>query len=198
MAMQRPPGVVDLDEERWIRSALGGDVSAFNQLVERYQTLAYNVAYRTLGHPEDAADATQEAFFSAFRALAEFRGGSFKSWLLRIVVNACYDTRRRAQRRPSTSMDALVEEYDEAPWPDTHAEDPEGTMLSHEALETIASALHQLPDEQRMAIVLVDVQGLSYEEAADVLSCAIGTIRSRLARGRARVRDLLVATGNFP
>jgi RNA polymerase sigma factor (sigma-70 family) len=198
MAMQRPETTVDLDEERWIRAAQQGDVSAFNQLVERYQTLAYNVAYRTLGHAEDAADATQEGFFSAFRALADFRGGSFKSWLLRIVVNACYDTRRRAQRRPSTSMDAMVEDYDEAPWPDPHAEDPEGTALSHEALANITAALQQLPEEQRMAIVLVDVQGLSYEEAADVLSCAIGTIRSRLARGRARVRELLVASGNFP
>jgi RNA polymerase sigma-70 factor, ECF subfamily len=196
MGMERPD--LDRDEDRWIRAAQRGDVSAFNQLVERYQTLAFNVAYRTIGNPEDAADATQEAFFSAFRALADFRGGSFKSWLLRIVVNACYDTRRRAQRRPSTSMEALVEEYEEAPWSDPLAEDPEGTTLSHEALDTIAGALQQLPDEQRMAIVLVDVQGLSYEEAADVLNCAIGTIRSRLARGRARVRDLLVASGNFP
>ena len=198
MEKQRTEAVIDLDEERWIRSAQQGDVSAFNQLVERYQSLAYNVAYRTLGQAEDAADATQEAFLSAFRALADFRGGMFKSWLLRIVVNACYDARRRTQRRPSTSMDALVETFDEAPWPDPHAEDPEGTALSHETLATIAAALQQLPEEQRMAIVLVDIQGLSYEEAADVLSCAIGTIRSRLARGRARVRDLLVASGNFP
>jgi RNA polymerase sigma-70 factor (ECF subfamily) len=186
-----------LDEERWVRAARQGDVDAFNQLVERYETIAYSVALRAVGNAEDAADATQEAFISAFRAIAEFRGGSFKSWLLRIVVNACHDLHRRQQRRPATSMDALVEEAGEAPWPDPGALDPETVVLTHETRRVVEAALAELPDEQRIAIVLVDVQELSYEEAADVMGCAVGTIRSRLARGRARVRDRLLATGNL-
>jgi RNA polymerase sigma-70 factor (ECF subfamily) len=186
-----------LDEERWVRAARQGDVDAFNRLVERYETTAYNVALRTIGSPEDAADATQEAFLSAYRAMAEFRGGSFKAWLLRIVINACHDLSRRQRRRPATSMDALVEETGEAPWSDPGAPDPEAIVLSREMRSVIEQVLAELPDEQRIAIVLVDLQELSYEEAAEAMGCAVGTIRSRLARGRARVRDRLLATGNL-
>ncbi len=185
-----------LDEERWVRAAREGDVEAFNQLVERYETAAYNVALRAVGNPEDAADATQEAFLSAFRAIGELRG-SFKPWLLRIVLNACHDLHRRQQRRPATSMDALVEEAGEAPWADPGTPDPEAIMLSHETRQVIEQVLEALSEEQRLAIVLVDLQELSYEEAAEAMGCAVGTIRSRLARGRARVRDRLLATGNL-
>jgi RNA polymerase sigma-70 factor (ECF subfamily) len=190
--------IVLLDEQRWIRGAQRGDLEAFNQLVERYQALAYNVAFRTLGHPEDASDATQDAFFSAFRAIADFRGGSFKAWLLRIVVNACHDARRRAQRRPASSMDALVEDLGEAPWADERAPDPEGVALTAEVRDAIERALEELPEDQRLTLVLVDMQGLSYEEAAASMECPIGTVRSRLARARARVRDHLLESGNFP
>ena len=189
--------VVRLDEQRWIRAAQQGDVSAFNQLVERYQGLAYNVAYRTLGHAEDAADATQEALLSAFRAIGDYRGGSFKGWLLRIVVNASYDARRRGRRRAASSMDAIVEELGEAPWADEHALDPADVVLSGETRRAIEQALDQLPDDQRIALVLVDMQSLSYEEAALAMDCPVGTIRSRLARARARVREHLVASGNL-
>ncbi len=186
-----------LDEERWVRAAREGDLEAFNHLVERYETAAYNVALRAVGNPEDAADATQEAFLSAFRAIGELRGGSFKPWLLRIVLNACHDLHRRQQRRPTTSMDALVEEAGEAPWADPAAPDPEGIVLTQEARQVIEQVLAALPEEQRLAIVLVDLQELSYEEAAEAMGCAVGTIRSRLARGRARLRDRLLATGNL-
>ncbi len=186
-----------LDEERWVRAARQGDADAFNQLVERYETVAYNVALRAVGNAEDAADATQEAFISAYRAIAEFRGGSFKAWLLRIVVNACHDQHRRQQRRPATSMDAMVEEAGEAPWADPDAPDPEAIVLTKETRRIIEAVLAELPDEQRIAIALVDMQDLSYEEAAEAMRCAVGTIRSRLARGRARVREQLLATGNL-
>lgn len=186
-----------LEEERWIRRARGGDVDAFNQLVDCYQAVAYTVALRFLRQREDAADATQEAFLSAYRALSTFRGGSFKGWLLRIVVNACHDALRRAKRRPASSMDEIVDLLGEAPWPDPDGEDPEQEALSAETRAVIERALSALPDEQRLAIELVDVQGLSYEEAAVALECAVGTIRSRLARGRARARDALLADGNL-
>jgi RNA polymerase sigma-70 factor (ECF subfamily) len=188
--------LVILSEERWIRAAQRGDVEAFNSLVDAYQSVAYAVALRTLGHADDAADATQEAFVSAYRSIGGFRGGSFKAWLLRIVVNACHDLRRYSRRRPATSLDLIVEEAGEAPWVDERAPDPESITLSAETRLAIERALAALPEEQRLAIVLVDMQGLSYEEAAEAMACAVGTVRSRLARGRARARDELRALGN--
>ena len=189
--------VVQIEEARWMRSAQQGSADAFNRLIERHQTYLFNVAYRVLGNSEDAADATQEAFLSAFRAVRDFRGGSLRGWLTRIVVNACYDSRRSTRRRPAASMDAIVEEVGEAPWPDPHADDPEQLALSRDSLAQIEAALGELPMEQRIVVVLVDVQGLSYEEAANAMDCAVGTIRSRLSRARAELRDVLRAGGNF-
>jgi RNA polymerase sigma factor (sigma-70 family) len=185
------------DEEVWIESAQAGEIESFNRLVERHQVAAYNVAYRTLRNADDAADATQDAFISAFRAIASFHGASFRAWLLRIVLNACYDARRRSARRPASSMEALAEQVGELPWADERAPDPEAALLSREARAAIERALAALPEDQRVAIVLVDIQGLAYEEAAEALDCPIGTVRSRLARGRARVRDELHAAGNL-
>src|SRR5438045_3187265 len=106
----------DLDAlESALHAAQRGEVAAFNTLVQVYQRQVYNVCYRTLGHADDAADATQDAFLSAFRGLKTFRGppNGFKAWLLRVAVNACYDQLRRRQRRPSESLDALSEESDD-------------------------------------------------------------------------------------
>ena len=189
--------MVQLDEERWLLAAREGDLDAFNCLVERYQAAAYTVALHTLRDPDQAADATQDAFISAYRAIGQQRGGSFRGWLMRIVVNACLDLRRREKRRPASSLEAVVEQIGEAPWADAASENPESIALSRETAEAIQAALAELPEEQRLAIVLVDVQGFSYEEAAQALGCAVGTVRSRLARGRLRVRDLLVQQGNL-
>ena len=186
-----------LDEERWLRAARDGDQDAFQRLVERYEVAAFNVAFQTLHSRDEAADATQDAFLSAYRSLGQFRGGSFRAWLMRIVVNACLDLLRRAKRRPTSSLDALVEQIGEAPWADPADNDPERIALSRERHATIQTALAALPDEQRLAIVLVDIQGFSYEEAAQALNCAVGTVRSRLARGRMRVRDRLLEDGNL-
>jgi len=186
-----------IDEQPWIEAAQRGDVQAFNNLVELHQTAAFNVAVRTLRNADDAADATQEAFLSAFRMIRTLRGTSFRAWLFRIVVNACYDARRHSSRRPTSSIDALAEELGELPLADERALDPERAILSNETRAAIERALAALPEEQRLAIVLVDVQGLSYDEAAEALACPIGTVRSRLARGRARLRDELIAAGTF-
>jgi RNA polymerase sigma-70 factor (ECF subfamily) len=182
-------------DDALVERARGGNVQAFNGLVERYQGLAYSVAYRALGDPEAAADATQDAFLAAFSGLRSFRGGSFKAWLLRIVTNACFDVGRRAQRRPSSSLDHLIEERGETA--SDHIVDPdpqpEGEALRAEQLEEIQGALLQLPFDQRTAVVLSDLHGLSYDEIAEATSVSLGTVKSRIARGRGKLRELLRA-----
>lgn len=185
-------------EAVWVEAARRGDLAAFNQLVLAYQSLVYNVAYRTLGNADDAADVTQEAFFSAYRSIGEFRGGAFRSWLLRIVVNACYDLLRRRRRRPADSLEALADEEDGPVAVPDSAPGPERLALDAETAAAIQQGLLLLPEEQRLVVVLCDVQGLSYEEAAEATGAAIGTIKSRLSRGRARLRDYLVARGELP
>lgn len=185
-------------ESRALEAAQRGDVSAFNELVLAYQTTVYNVALRTLGHSEDAADATQDAFLAAYRALAEFRGGSFKAWLLRITVNTCYDLLRRKQRRPSTSLEVIVDESGDSPRLADKQVGPERAALAAETVSVVEQALLLLPDDQRTIVVLCDVQGMSYEEAAEIEGVALGTVKSRLSRARARLRELLIERGELP
>jgi RNA polymerase sigma-70 factor (ECF subfamily) len=189
------PGVA---ESRALEAAQRGDMGAFNDLVLLYQGSVYNVAMRTLGHPEDAADATQETFLAAYRAIREFRGGSLKAWLLRIAVNTCYDLLRRRQRRPSTSLDVMVEESgDQTGFADRQL-GPERSALAAETVSVVEQGLLTLPDDQRIIVVLCDVQGLSYEEAAEAEGVALGTVKSRLSRARARLRQFLVERGELP
>ncbi len=180
-----------MDEEALIAAARRGDAQAFNKLVLAYQTLAYNVAYRTLHDPDDAADATQKAFISAFQALPSFRGGSFKAWLLRIVTNACYDDLRRRKRRPTTSLDDMAVDPDHSPMLIDEDESPEDHAIRRALGRAIQSGLDELPDHQRVVLVLSDIQGLSYEEIAEVTGTSLGTVKSRLSRGRSRLRDYL-------
>jgi RNA polymerase sigma-70 factor (ECF subfamily) len=183
-----------MDEPTLITAARRGDVRAFNRLVLSYQSLAYNVAFRILGDPDAAADATQEAFLSAFKALRDYRGGSFKAWLLRIVTNACYDHLRFKQRRPSTPLEELLdEEADGEPsFFVDQAEGPENHALRRELGEVIQQAILTLPPDQRTTLVLSDIQGLSYDEIAEVTQANLGTVKSRLSRARARLRDHLL------
>ncbi len=185
-------------ESRALEAAQRGDTAAFNELVLIYQTSVYNVALRTLGHSEDAADATQETFIAAYRAIREFRGGSFKAWLLRIAVNTCYDLLRRRQRRPSTSLDVIVDESgDQTEFADRRV-GPERAALASETVSVVEQGLATLPDDQRIIVVLCDVQGLSYEEAAEVEGVALGTVKSRLSRARSRLRQFLIERGELP
>jgi RNA polymerase sigma-70 factor (ECF subfamily) len=184
-------GAAFMDEEALIAAARRGDAQAFNKLILAYQTLAYNVAYRVLHDADDAADATQEAFVSAFRALPRFRGGSFKAWLLRIVTNACYDDLRRRKRRPASSLDDMVVDPDHSPMLIDENESPEEHAMRQALGGAIQSGLDELPDHQRMTLILSDIQGLSYEEIAEVTGVSLGTVKSRLSRGRSRLRDYL-------
>ena len=181
-----------MDEQALITSARKGDVRAFNQLVMLYQSMVYNVAVRVLGDPDAAADATQDAFLSAFKAMGRFRGGSFKAWLLRIVTNACYDQLRVKQRRPTSSLDDLPVESDHTPYLHDPAEKPDEFVERQELNHMIQVAISTLPVEQRVVVVLYDVQGLSYQEIAQATGLSLGTVKSRLSRRRAKLRNYLV------
>ncbi|MBI2863726.1 MAG: sigma-70 family RNA polymerase sigma factor [Chloroflexi bacterium] len=181
-----------MDEQALVRGSKSGDVQAFNCLVEVYQSRVYNLSLRLLGNPEGAADATQETFVSAFQGIGKFRDGNFKAWLLRIATNACHDQLRAYKRRPTTSLDSLMDDPENpVDFPD-HEESPEDHALRQELAQAIQSGLSVLPFDQRVAVVLSDVQGHSYEEIATITNSSLGTVKSRLSRGRARMRDFLL------
>ncbi len=181
-----------MDEGELIQAAQRGELSAFNQLVLTYQGLAYNVAYRVLGDPDAAADATQDGFLKAYRALRNFRGGSFKSWLLRIVTNTCYDRLRAQKRRPTSSLEDMAVDPEHAARLVYDGEDPEEYALRQELSALIQEGIQRLPEDQRITLVLADIEGLSYQEIAEVTGVQLGTVKSRLSRGRARLRDYLL------
>lgn len=174
-----------------IKASAKGNVEAFNQLVLTYQQLVYNVAYRMLSDPEDAADATQDAFVSAFRSIKTFRDGSFKAWLLKIATNACYDRLRSRKRRPAISLESVMDDGETTFDPPDPAVGPEDLALKREVLQLIQHGLDRLPEDQRLVVILSDVQGLSYEEIAEATGANLGTVKSRLSRGRAAMRDFL-------
>ncbi len=182
-----------MDEATLIQDAQQGDVNAYNTLVLHYQSQAYNVAYRIMGDDAAAADATQEAFISAFRHIRRFRGGSFRAWLLRIVTNACYDELRRLKRRPQASLEAMLVE-DEAPDSPfaSQSPSPEHHTQQMELQSAIDECLRGLSEDHRLVAVLSDVEGYSYAEIAQAADCAVGTVKSRLSRARAQMRDCLM------
>jgi RNA polymerase sigma-70 factor (ECF subfamily) len=181
-----------MDESDLIQAAKRGDVESFNQIVLTYQDVAYTVAYRIMGEPAAAADATQEAFISAYQKLHQFRGESLKPWLMRIVTNACYDELRRRQRRPATSLDVL---HDVQPMPGlalhSPQENPEQHAERNELSDAIQDCINDLPDDQRVIAVLSDVEGYVYQEIASITGLPLGTVKSRLSRARNRLRDCL-------
>jgi RNA polymerase sigma-70 factor, ECF subfamily len=183
-----------MDEPALIRDAQHGDLEAFNSLVLAYQAMLYNTALRILGDEELAADATQEAFLSAFRALNSYRGGSFKAWLMRTVTNACYDELRRKKRRPTTPLEpdsSEGEDMDTPRWLADPSAGPEQEFDKAELEHAIQHCLDNLPTEFRTVVVLADIQGLDYSEVARAARVPLGTIKSRLARARLRLRECL-------
>ena len=177
------------DESAVIARAAGGDRTAFTQLMEHYQSACYGLAWRLLGDADQAADATQDAFINAYRAMASYRGGIFRSWLLRITANASYDILRRQQRRPTTPLPDPEEGAPELP--DVAAVNPVAEATRSEMYRHLELALARLPEDQRTAIVLCDVYGMDYNEVAAMTQSALGTVKSRIHRGRLRLRELL-------
>ncbi len=193
MEDRRPTAAVDDPVQRrdliLIERARDGDLSAFNDLVELYQDQLFALVARMVPDRDQASDAVQEAFFSAYRNLAGFRGGSVKSWLNRICVNAAMDAQRARKRRPVQPYP----EFEDDSWqPPTGEEaDPERIVLTAERSHVLSAALARITDDQRAAIVLFDVQGYDYAEIAEMTGVSLGTVKSRIHRGRLALRGLL-------
>ncbi len=172
-----------------VERARGGDLAAFNELVEAYQDYLFALVVRIVGDRDAAADAVQEAFFSAYRNLGRFRGDVFRGWLTRIAVNAATDVLRHRKRRPADPFP----EWEDEDWQPraTESTDPEHEATRRARGRALAAALQQLTEEQRAAIVLYDVEGFDYQEIADMTGVSLGTVKSRIHRGRLALRDLL-------
>jgi RNA polymerase sigma-70 factor (ECF subfamily) len=183
-----------MDENALIHDAQHGDLDAFNTLVLHYQDCLFNTALRILGDEDQAADAAQEAFISAFRSITSFRGGSFKAWLMRTVTNACYDELRRKKRRPTTPLEPETDDGEEMETPRWLADPsltPEQAAEVDEVEHAIQHCLDALPTDFRAVVVLADIQGMNYSEVAASVRVPLGTIKSRLARARLRLRECL-------
>lgn len=180
-----------MDQTELIQFAQYGDLEAFNQLVLTYQNRIFNTAVRLLGDEDSAADAAQNAFILAYRHLKNFRGGCFDSWLLRILKNVCYDELRRQKRQftlPIEPVNDEGDEFDNSIWLADFSQDPAARVESTDLTQAIKTCLKALTPEYRMVLILVDIDGLDYTEAAAVIGVPIGTIKSRLARARLRLR----------
>jgi len=194
--MPDPPD--EMIERQLIARSQRGDVAAFNELVTLHQQVVYAVVYRMLGDEQAAADITQEAFFAAYRHISGFRGRSFRAWLLRIASNAAIDIWRKRQRHPTISMELMAENDDQPPCdaPATLSNlgqtvNPEEIVVGNELRALIQRGLGMLPPDQRLAVILRDIQGLSYEEIVAVTATNLGTVKSRIARGRSNLRAFL-------
>lgn len=196
-----PPRRPEYDEQALITAAQRGHLPSFNQIILHNQGLAYNVAYRIMGDADGAADATQDAFVKAYQRINQYRGGSFKAWLLRIITNTCYDALRARKRRPTVSLENEVDGEESDPDYDPRlmdtAERPDAFVMRKELAGVIQAAIGQLPADQRTALILSDVEGLDYQEIAEAMGTALGTVKSRLSRARAKMRDLLLAHGEL-
>lgn len=183
-------------DESLIAAARTGDLAAFNALVARHERAVYSVALRHLRAPDAAQDITQDAFLRAWQSLDTFRNehaGGFRAWVLRIAANRALDTLRANARRPQESIDAR-QERDDTSWEPESADEDAFDLVSREELAGVLErALGQLQPDQRLAVILSDIQGHPYNEIAEISDVALGTVKSRINRGRARLREILLA-----
>ena len=188
------------EEAKIIRAVVDGNTNAFEDLVLEYQKQVYHIALKMTGNEEDAFDLSQETFLKAYRALPTFRGeAGFGSWLYRMEANLCIDFLRRKKRRGGGQIISLdTEEEDRRPpeLPDLRYE-PQSALEKKELREKVQAGLQKLPHEQRLILVLRDVEGFSYQEIADALKMELGTVKSRIYRARAHLARLLTEDGNF-
>ena len=178
-----------MDERELIIRAGRGDAYAFEQLMAAHESKMYAVALRMCGNREDAQDCLQEAMIRVYRAMSGFKGqSSFSTWVYRITMNSCLDELRRRKARTATSLDAMLENGFA---PSDEGDTPEQSSLRSEQRRVLERAIADLPEDMRAAIVLRDVQGLSYDEIARTLDANVGTIKSRISRGREKLRAML-------
>lgn len=187
--------VSPLDNElTLIQSARRGQIEAFNILVRHYQDGVYALAYRIMADHASADDAAQETFITAYRSLNGYRGGSFRAWLFRIATNTCYDELRRRKRRPAASFEELPgADSDDGPTLPAASPTPEQAAQQSELHRAIEQCIQALQPDQRLVLILSDVEGLNYQEIADSAGVNLGTVKSRLSRARASVRLCLQA-----
>jgi RNA polymerase sigma-70 factor (ECF subfamily) len=178
-------------DEILITRSRQGDLDAFNQLVLGYQDLVFSVILRMVRNHATAEDITQDAFISAYKNIGRMRGVNFRAWVLRIARNATLDAIRRTDRRPEDSIDDQIVTLGETL--PSGEESPEDYALRQDLGREIDRGLGELPADQRMVVVMVDVEGLTYDEAAEAMEVNIGTVKSRLNRGRRRLREWIVA-----
>ncbi|MGI8963268.1 MAG: RNA polymerase sigma factor [Thermomicrobiales bacterium] len=178
-------------DERLIGAAQQGDLDAYNQLVTRHERAVFSVCMRLLRDASSAEDATQDTFIRAWSAIDSFRGGMVRPWLLRIATNRSYDVLRTRARRPARSLDAELFESEPERATQARSEAPEAFVTRSELGGVLEAALGELPDDQRLAIVLSDIQGYGYDDVAATSGVPVGTVKSRISRGRSALRDRL-------
>ena len=180
-----------MEESQLIQRAAKGDASAFNTLLGQHERRMYAVALRMCGNPEDAQDCLQEAMLRIYRSISGFKAqSSFATWVYRITMNTCLDELRRRKNRPNTSLDGL---YDAGWSPVDPGETPEKHAMQRDLGRHLQAYIQELPEDMRAAIVLRDIQGYSYEEIASILDANVGTIKSRISRGREKLREKISA-----
>lgn len=180
-----------MNEEKLISRAAKGDASAFNELLGMHENRMYAVCLRMCGNHEDAQDCLQEAMLRVYRAISGFKGQStFSTWLYRVTMNTCLDELRRKKNKQSTSLDGLLD----AGWsPSDERDTPERHAVRSEMHAEVQRVISELPEDMRAAIVLRDIQGFSYEEISQMLNINVGTIKSRISRGREKLREKFLA-----
>jgi len=179
-----------MNEERLITQAAKGDAAAFNELMGMHERRMYAVALRMCNNHEDAQDCLQEAMLRVFKAIPGFKGqSSFSTWVYRITMNTCLDELRRRKNRPNTSLDDLLD----SGWaPSDDRDTPERHALRKEKQRCIQEMIRELPEDMRAAIVLRDIEGFSYDDIAGILNANVGTIKSRISRGREKLREKIL------
>jgi len=176
-----------MNEEKLISRAAKGDASAFNELLGIHEKRMYAVCLRMCANHEDAQDCLQESMLRIFRSISSFKGqSSFSTWVYRVTMNTCLDELRKKKNRQTTSLDGLLD----SGWsPSDDFDTPEHHTIAGEAKSAIRSAISELPDDMRSAVVLRDIEGFSYEEISGMLGINVGTIKSRISRGREKLRE---------
>ena len=187
---------MDASEKLLITKSKNGDILAFEQLLSLYEKKAYNIAFRMMRNEEDAKDAVQEAFIKVFKSMKSFREeSSFSTWLYRIVTNVCLDELRKRKKYASVSLEFEIESDRGT----THIElgkdevTPEDLYERQEKKELVLDTINSLKEDYKTVVILRDIQGFSYEEIATILSCSLGTIKSRINRARNVLKDKLQA-----